>query len=429
MTSFAELLKQHGLLSLEHISTKPWSDYKESDYTLTQWHNACLIHQHDGPPTSKSDDKLPVKTPDGVLNKNGVIAAAAALAGARGGVDATTEQKTAAKKALIGYYNQMNMPLPASLQHSDVDEFLTHHGIKGQRWGVRRENPSGGSSKPTRTEKKIAKLDAGWEKSIGRANQAKLDPRFHNELVGRINRAVDDLNSSDKYRDVDLSTYHGALKDQYEKDAQAAIVRAMEDATRSFYGHNLSGTKRAVYNSKTDQIDIVDVPKPPVSHADTQTSIPDFTIQLHRNSIGLIDSISIVSVMQQSALEFTTEFLSHFGRKGMKWGQHIFTRDKVVGPTKTKEPVSEDHAHVSSIASKAKSSGVQSLSNKDLQDAIKRMNLENDFARLSSGTKNKGATWTKKFLLNVGQQQAQQAANQIAAKQVAKFLAKAAVLG
>lgn len=244
MTSFAELLKQHGSDSIEHISTKPWSDYKESDYTVTQWHNACLIHQHDGPPTSKSQCKLPVKTPDGALNRNGVVAAAAALAGARGGVDATTEEKTKARTALIGYYNQLNMPLPPGLQHSDVGEFL-----------------------------------------------------------------------------------------------------------------------------------------------------------------------------------------AHFGRKGMKWGQHIFTRDRVVGPTKTKEPVSEDHAHVSSIASKAKSSGVSSLSNKDLQDAIKRMNLENDFARLSSGTKNKGATWTKKFLLNVGQQQAQQAANQIAAKQVAKFLAKAAVLG
>lgn len=125
---------------LAHISEKPWSDYSESDYTLEQWHKACLIHLHDGASTSKSQCKLPVKTPNGAVNRNGVHAAAAVLAGARGGVHASTDQIASAKKSIVSLYNQLNEKPPPSIHQSDdnVEEFLDHHGIKGQRWGVRK---------------------------------------------------------------------------------------------------------------------------------------------------------------------------------------------------------------------------------------------------------------------------------------------------
>lgn len=132
---------------LEHVSTKPWSDFQESDYTLAQWHNACLIHLHDGPPTSKNQCKLPVKTPNGVVNKNGVFAAAAALAGARTALQAPIEKKAQAARKLISLYQQMNAKPPPSLfslGHSmDINSFLEHHGIKGQKWGIRRDPKTG----------------------------------------------------------------------------------------------------------------------------------------------------------------------------------------------------------------------------------------------------------------------------------------------
>jgi hypothetical protein len=123
--------------SLEHLSDVPWSNYTAADYTVEQWHAACLIHLHDGPPTSKSECKLPVKTPSGVVNKNGVHAAAAALAGARGGVHASEVQKASAAKALRGYYTQMNEDPPPSLKQSNIEVFIEHHGVKGMKWGIR----------------------------------------------------------------------------------------------------------------------------------------------------------------------------------------------------------------------------------------------------------------------------------------------------
>ncbi len=98
------------------ISNRPWGQFKESDYTLEQWHRACLIHLHDGAPTSKAQCKLPVREPDGTLNRNGVHAAAAALAGARGGVDAPMEQKRAAARKLITLYNELDEEPPESIR-------------------------------------------------------------------------------------------------------------------------------------------------------------------------------------------------------------------------------------------------------------------------------------------------------------------------
>ena len=88
-------------------SDKPWSHFSASDYTIEQWRQACLLKMPGGDPESKSTYKLPVREPGGALNRNGVHAAAAALAGARGGVKAPAEAKAAAKA-------QAARPVPAA---------------------------------------------------------------------------------------------------------------------------------------------------------------------------------------------------------------------------------------------------------------------------------------------------------------------------
>lgn len=182
------ILAKHGNDIVEHVSEKPWSDYKESDYSLEQWHNACLIHQHTGPLTNKNDDKLPVKTPSGVLNKNGVVAAAAALAGARGGVSASPAEKLSAAKALIRYYGQLDKkPSPkllAMVKHYDVSDFLSHFGVKGQKWGVRRSTSelSGGHS-VSDDVKRVREATA----KISRGNTTALSNKELQDVVTRMN--------------------------------------------------------------------------------------------------------------------------------------------------------------------------------------------------------------------------------------------------
>src|SRR3954464_12127016 len=130
------------MATLMHISEKPWGDYTEADYTPHQWHAACLIHQHDGLATSKAQCKLPVRTPNGALNRDGVHAAAAALAGARGGTNASSEEKRKAGSALVRLYQELDEDAPDSVKAlAHADEQVSHFGVKGMHWGVRNNKP------------------------------------------------------------------------------------------------------------------------------------------------------------------------------------------------------------------------------------------------------------------------------------------------
>jgi hypothetical protein len=85
------------------------------------------------------------------------------------------------------------------------------------------------------------------------------------------------------------------------------------------------------------------------------------------------------------------EFIAHFGRLGMKWGQHRFGKNA--------EPRSPDSARAHSVRTQAKSSGVHTLSNDDLQAAITRMNLESQFSGkardVDPGAVQKGRSFVK----------------------------------
>lgn len=198
---------------LAHISEKPWSDYTEADYSIEQWHAACLIHQHQGPPSSKAQCKLPVKTPNGAVNRNGVHAAAAALAGARAELKASDDEKASARKALIRLYGQLGEDPPDSLKHTPLrvfeailehagfiielveDEDAEQAGVKGMKWGVRRAvDPSTGLVKRTSSEDQIhidrivKKINSHGTSSLSNRDLQDFSRRL--QLEGEFNRAL-----------------------------------------------------------------------------------------------------------------------------------------------------------------------------------------------------------------------------------------------
>lgn len=95
----------------------------------------------------------------------------------------------------------------------------------------------------------------------------------------------------------------------------------------------------------------------------------------------------------------TDSNLAHFGVKGMKWG---------VRKQPTLHPASEDSAKATAHRVQAKTKGIHTLSNKDLQEYINRANLEQQFNRLSTQqkSKNAGVKWVTNVLSEVGKQQA-----------------------
>jgi hypothetical protein len=107
------------------------------------------------------------------------------------------------------------------------------------------------------------------------------------------------------------------------------------------------------------------------------------------------------------------EFLSHYGVKGMKWG------------LKRKNPASSDSAQSTQTRTVVKKKGLHTVSNADLQNAIRRMQLEQDFKRLSVNEKSPVSRWISSTLLEIGKREVQQRV----AKKVATTVVKKAATG
>lgn len=112
------------------------------------------------------------------------------------------------------------------------------------------------------------------------------------------------------------------------------------------------------------------------------------------------------------------DILAHFGVKGMRWGVR-----------RRPSQIHSDSASATASAKKAKKHGTKALSNKELQDLITRMNLEQQYSRVApSGKGSKllrgGAKFTGEVLVGVGKSQATSLVNAQATKLVASALKK-----
>ena len=101
------------------IVNKAWDGSASRWPDTPSFCDSCLINANTGDRKDwvQSACKLPVKEPGGDINSNAVHAAAAALAGGRGGVNASPSDKKKAARALMRYYGQMKEDCPPSLKN------------------------------------------------------------------------------------------------------------------------------------------------------------------------------------------------------------------------------------------------------------------------------------------------------------------------
>lgn len=120
-------------------------------------------------------------------------------------------------------------------------------------------------------------------------------------------------------------------------------------------------------------------------------------------------------------METLEETLAHFGIRGMKWGVR-----RPVGSGGRVEGGSSDAVRAKEYHSRAKSSGVHALSNPELEHLTKRLNLEQQYSRLTAtgSKKSKGAKFAKDILAQVGKQQAAKIVSDAATKAVATAMKK-----
>lgn len=112
------------------------------------------------------------------------------------------------------------------------------------------------------------------------------------------------------------------------------------------------------------------------------------------------------------------DILAHHGVKGMHWGvrrsrgqlessvstTHIPGKKKVTASGGHGLPAHEDAIKAAVAKQKAKSSGVNALSNHELKQLNERLNLEQNFSRLTSGNTNVGRKFVEQQLKQIGTQ-------------------------
>lgn len=113
--------------------------------------------------------------------------------------------------------------------------------------------------------------------------------------------------------------------------------------------------------------------------------------------------------------------LAHYGVKGMKWGRR---KADSVPASSSSSGKSEDAIRTSVHKAKVRKAGTDVLSNKDLEDLVKRLNLEKQFSTLQPpSVRKKTGKIIADTLLNVGKQQINKAANDQISKKIARAMA------
>jgi hypothetical protein len=115
-------------------------------------------------------------------------------------------------------------------------------------------------------------------------------------------------------------------------------------------------------------------------------------------------------------MQTVDDFLAHYGVKGMRWG----TRKAAQLP---KEEASKDAQTALELRARAKRSKAKALSNAELQAAINRMQLEQNFKRLAVNERPAVQRFIASTLLEIGKREVQTAVGKKVATTVAKKLA------
>lgn len=336
---------------------------------------------------------------------------------------------------------------PSCVAMSTFDEVvLNHHGVKGMRWGVTK-NKVGSVSKSV---SRAANSTSGKVGSVARKTTTFVkDVQFENKTENGkarnevINKARTPFKKEDlpaiKARHIEGSKLKTrALKPlsseakAYRKDAREVYIKRLETTANATT--NASGTRQ--YTIRERSVDLPAeggaLPKSKVywdisSRDIVHVSEENFsTVELVFDADGWIvdlDSINSEDAVTQS-IELGSNYLAHYGIIGMRWGHHKAVPEAVapsassVVPhgdkrkTKLKVEGGENHpAHndaikVAEARAKLSKSGTAALSNNELQEVARRLQLEQQVQSLT-------ASAGKKFVANLIKSQGQQSVERV----------------
>jgi hypothetical protein len=283
-----------------------------------------------------------------------------------------------------------------------ADDVLEHFGVKGMKWGVHNGTEKAGATRKERKaaakESKLAYKD--WKKEVG---GEKVANEIFQEATRTFGPKVKIVNNDPHYKGKDL-TKDRKLARQYDATISAVFNTHLAEVS---VNRTMTNTGRAmIYQFDRNSMMMKATESQLVVHA-AEEGYPAFKVEV--DELGHIVSLTQVdyATVQQSALT-PDDVLEHFGIRGMKWGVRR-TSEEIKRARAL--PDAPEHTRARDLHTTAKAAGTRKLTNKDLQDLTSRLNLEQQYSRLTNGEKsgNKavkalatGADWFGKRVGNVG---------------------------
>ncbi len=364
---------------------------------------------------------------------------------------------------------------------STIDDILEHHGVKGMRWGVRRESGSSGL-KTLGPDKIVLKTKGGDTLTLLKASPtpihkilAKVSPNYkkayaEGAFLNIHDKAGKKVGDAQVWKKSDDELYLNWITIKSSARGQGYATAALKAAEKFGSQQGFKKMTLEVPGDAPDARHIYEklgfkVTKEISAQGDdvwgglTEMEYK-FKNAKHSNlshSGSLLDEYGwflegVKEYMDTIDLNPIDEVLAHHGIKGMRWGVRrsglntgkIFV-EKDDGTKRTtrvgfvtnrkparKAPTSEDFKRAQSAKSKVVKGKTHALSNDELQALVKRMNLEKQCQDLNTkqGSDNKakavakvGGKFAGEVIANVGKQQASRLLNEAvtnAAKKAAK---------
>ena len=286
-------------------------------------------------------------------------------------------------------------------EEKTVERVLAHFGVKGQKWGVRRDDKTGvrpiaqrlndsafgraSQKNLDRHDRKVAEKKDKKEKKKFIKNQlnGKNMVDIVNTAAARGGAEISRINNKAAYKNADFSK-PSMKRAKYYEEHRAAQEKVLNQVAKERGNTSESGRyKLEIQSASIGDFPTFSIIDMTVAHAETSDDV--LMIKVQYNKLGHI--LKFVGISEELA-QFNTDvedFLEHFGVKGQKWGVR-------------KDGASRTSAK-STPTARAKA---KRMSDEDLQKAIKRMELEKRYVDLNKQTSNAGKQYAKGVLDQAG---------------------------